>query len=95
MDCRPPGSSVLEDSLGKNSGMAATPSSGDLPNPDNEPMSPALQMDSLPSEPLGKVKNTGMGRFYLFQELSSAQKLNLHSDLNAGVSCIADRFLTS
>ena len=30
------------------------PSPGDLPNPGNEPSSPALQADSLPSEPPGK-----------------------------------------
>ena len=30
------------------------PPPGDLPNPGIEPRSPALQMDSLPSEPLGK-----------------------------------------
>ena len=30
------------------------PSPGDLPNPGIEPRSPALQTDSLPSEPLGK-----------------------------------------
>ena len=30
------------------------PSSGDLPNPGIEPGSPALQADTLPSEPLGK-----------------------------------------
>ena len=30
------------------------PSSGDLPNPAIEPGSPALQADSLPSEPTGK-----------------------------------------
>ena len=30
------------------------PSPGDLPNPGIEPGSPALQADSLPSEPLGK-----------------------------------------
>ena len=30
------------------------PSPGDLPNPGNEPRSPALLADSLPSEPLGK-----------------------------------------
>ena len=29
-------------------------SPGDLPNPGIEPMSPALQADSLPSEPPGK-----------------------------------------
>ena len=30
------------------------PAPGDLPNPGVEPRSPALQMDSLPSEPTGK-----------------------------------------
>ena len=30
------------------------PSPGDLPNPGIEPRSPALQADSLPSEPQGK-----------------------------------------
>ena len=30
------------------------PSPGDLPNPGIEPRSPALQADSLPSEPTGK-----------------------------------------
>ena len=30
------------------------PSSGDLSDPEIEPMSPALQADSLPSEPPGK-----------------------------------------
>ena len=30
------------------------PSSGDLPDPGTEPRSPALQVDSLPSEPPGK-----------------------------------------
>ena len=32
------------------------PSPGDLPNPGIEPRSPALQADSLPSEPPGKPK---------------------------------------
>ena len=32
------------------------PSSGDLPNPEIEPRSPGLQADSLPSEPLGKLR---------------------------------------
>ena len=30
------------------------PSPGNLPNPGNEPVSPVLQADSLPPEPLGK-----------------------------------------
>ena len=36
------------------------PSPGDLPNPGIEPRSPALQVDSLPAEPPGKPKNTGV-----------------------------------
>ena len=35
------------------------PSPGDLPDPGTEPKSPALQADSLPSEPLGKSKRHG------------------------------------
>ena len=33
------------------------PSPGDLSDPGTEPRSPALQADSLPSEPLGKVES--------------------------------------
>jgi len=33
------------------------PSPGDLPNPGIEPKSPALQTDSLPTEPRGKPNN--------------------------------------
>ena len=36
------------------SGFRGSPSSGDLPNPATEPGSPALQADSLPSEPTRK-----------------------------------------
>ena len=39
----------------------AFPSPGDLPNPGIETGSPTLQADSLPAEPQGKPKNTGMG----------------------------------
>ena len=35
------------------------PSPGDLPSPGIEPRSPALQADSLPSEPPGKGKQSG------------------------------------
>ena len=34
---------------------------GDLPNPGMESRSPALQADTLPSEPPGKPMNTGVG----------------------------------
>ena len=37
------------------------PPSGDLPDPGIKPRCPALQTDSLPSEPPGKPKNTGVG----------------------------------
>ena len=37
------------------------PSPGDLPNPGIEPRSPILQAESLPAEPPGKPKNTGVG----------------------------------
>ena len=43
------------------------PSSGDPPNPGTEPRSPALQADSLPSEPPGKPMNTGVGSLHLLQ----------------------------
>ena len=51
MDCSQPGSSVHEDSPDKNTGLPF-PSPGALPNPGIEPRSPALQADSLPSEPM-------------------------------------------
>ena len=44
---------------------AAFPFSRDLPNPGIEPRSPTLQADSLPAEPQGKPKNTGVGSLSL------------------------------
>ena len=52
------------------------PSPGDLPNPGNEPRSPALQADSLPAEPQGKPKNTGMGSLSLLQGIFPTQESN-------------------
>ena len=46
------------------------PSPGDLSNPGMEPRSPALQADSLPAEPQGKSKNTGVVSLSLFFFLS-------------------------
>ena len=37
-------------------------SPGDLPNPGIEPGSPALQADSLPTEPLGKPESTNKSK---------------------------------
>ena len=52
------------------------PSPGDLPKPEIEPMSPALQVDSLSSEPLWKPMNTGVGSLSLLQGIFPTQKLN-------------------
>ena len=52
------------------------PSPGDLPNPGIKPRSPTLQADSLPAEPQGKSKNTGVGRLPLLQQIFPTQKLN-------------------
>ena len=50
------------------------PSPGDLPNPWIESRSPALQADSLPFEPPGKPKNTGVGSLALLQGIFLTQK---------------------
>ena len=52
------------------------PPPGDLPNPGVEPRSLPLQADSLPSEPLGEPKNTGVGRLLLLQGNLPTQELN-------------------
>ena len=52
------------------------PSPGDLPNPGIEPRSPTLQSDSLPAEPQGKPKNTGLGSLSLLQQIFPSQELN-------------------
>ena len=52
------------------------PPPGDLPNPGTEPRSPALQADSLPSEPPGKPVNTGVGSLSLLQGNFPTQELN-------------------
>ena len=54
-DCSPPGSSVLGDSPGKNTGVSCHALlQGNLRSPGIEPGSPALQVDSLPAELPGK-----------------------------------------
>ena len=56
--------------------------------PRDQPRSPTLQVDSLPSEPLGKPKNAGVGRLSLLQWIFLTQKSNW-------ISCIADGLFTS
>ena len=55
MDCSPPGSFVHGDSPGENIKVGCHALlQGNLPSPGIKPRSPALQADSLPSEPPGK-----------------------------------------
>ena len=54
MDCSPPGSSVRGIFQVRILKWMPFPSPGDLPDPEIEPVSPALQADSLPAEPSGK-----------------------------------------
>ena len=52
------------------------PSPGDLSNPGIEPRSPALRADSLPAEPRGKSKNTGVSSLSLLQGIFPTQESN-------------------
>ena len=62
---------------GQNTGVGCSfPSPGDLPNPGIKPGSPALQGDSLPAEPPGKPKKTGMGSLCLLQRIFPTQESN-------------------
>ena len=70
MDCSPPGSSVHGILQARILEWLPFPSRGDLPNPGIKPGSPALQTNSLPSEPPGKplccgslIKNCFICRF--------------------------------
>ena len=54
MDCSPPGSSVHGILQARILEWVAISFSGDLPNPGIKPRSPALQADTLTSEPPGK-----------------------------------------
>ena len=60
MECSPPGSSVHGILQARILEWVAFPFPGDLLNPGIKPM-------SLPSEPPGKPKNTGMGSLSLLQ----------------------------
>ena len=56
VDCSPSHSSILGILQAKILECVATPSSRDIPDPGIEPESPALQMDSLPTEPPGEAQ---------------------------------------
>ena len=68
MDCSLLGSSVHRDSPCKNTGVGCHALLlGIFPTQGSKPRSPALQEDSLPSEPPGKPKNTEVGSLSLLQ----------------------------
>ena len=73
MDCSLPGSSIHRDSPGKNTRVGCHL---DLPNPGIESKSPASRADSLPPEPSGKPKNTGMSSLSLLQRNFPTQEWN-------------------
>jgi len=54
----------------------AFPFSRGSSNPGTKPRSPALQTDSLPAEPQGKPKNTGVGSLSLLQRIFQTQESN-------------------
>ena len=60
MDCNLPGSSVHGIFQARILEWLPFPSPGDLPDGGIEPGSPALQADSLPTEPPGKPRANGM-----------------------------------
>ena len=49
------------------------PAPGDVPDPRIKPRFPTLQADSLPAEPPGKPKNTGVGSLSLFLRIFPTQ----------------------
>ena len=62
---------------GQNSGMGSPLLlQGIFPTPGIKPRSPALQVASLPAEPQGKPKSTGVGSLSLLQQIFQTQELN-------------------
>ena len=72
----------------KHSSGQPFPSPGDLPKPGIEPRSPTLRADSLPAEPQGRHKSTGVSSLSLLQGIFPTQD-------QKQVSHIAGRFYTS
>ena len=66
MDYSPPGSFVHEDSPGKNTGVGSRSLLQEIfPTQGSNPGLLPYKADSLPSEPLQKPKNTGVGSLSL------------------------------
>ena len=56
--------------------MASLSLPGDILNSEIEPRSPTLQADSLPADPPGKPKNTGVGSLSLLQQVFPTPESN-------------------
>ena len=93
MDCSLPGSSVHGIPQARTLEWVAFPPPGDLPDPGIEPVSPELQVDSLPTEPPGKPQ---VGTcYYSSTQLLSDVMMNCraffaafkHCPLNQGLCC--------
>ena len=76
VDCNSPGSSVHGILQARILEWVAIPSSRGSSQPRIGPRSPALQADTLPSEPPGKPKNTGVGSLSLLQGILLSQESN-------------------
>ena len=76
MDCSPQAPLSMEFSRQEYWNGLPWPPPGDLPNPGIKPRSPALQVDSLLSEPPGKPKNTVVGNLSFLQGIFPTQELN-------------------
>ena len=63
-------------SLGQNTGVGSLSFSSGSSNPEMEPRSSTLQVDSLPAEPQRKPKNTGVGSLSLLQQIFLTQESN-------------------
>ena len=74
VDCSPSGSSVH--GIGQARVLEWEPPPGDFPKLGIKPRSSVLQADSLPSEPPGKTKNTGIGSLSLLQRIFPTQESN-------------------
>ncbi|CAI9180083.1 unnamed protein product [Rangifer tarandus platyrhynchus] len=77
MDCCSPGLSANGISqAGILEGAAMRFLQGIFPTPGIQPRSPALQVDSLPADPPGKTRNTGVGSLSLLQGIFPTQESN-------------------
>ena len=76
MDCSLPGSSIHGVSPGKNTGVSCHALLQGTSPTGMKPRSPALQVESLLSEPPGKLKNTRVGSLSVLQGIFLIQKTN-------------------